>query len=102
MRLLLAVAAFSVAAPAAASSPQAWAQGMMQAKAACHKASELKNAATLGQPLLFSDTNGKTAILVTGTWRPAHMKNARATMLCLYDRKTRTAEIQEAKNWKAR
>lgn len=74
----------------------------MQAKAACHKASELKNAATLGQPLLFSDTNGKTAILVTGTWRPAHMKNARATMLCLYDRKTRTAEIQEAKNWKAR
>jgi hypothetical protein len=53
-----------------------------------------------GYPLVFSDTNGKTAILITGIWRPDHMKGARGTMLCLYDRGSRTAEVTEAKNWK--
>ena len=100
MRFLLAAAVLLVALPTAASTPKAWAQGTTDAKASCRKVSGLKNAATPGEPLLFSDANGKTAILVTGTWRPAHMKGARATMLCLYDRITRTAETQEASNWR--
>lgn len=101
MRLLLVAVALLGGVPAAASTADAWAQGMTEAKAACRKASELRNAATLGKPLLFSDASGKTAILVTGTWRPAHMKGARATMLCLYDRAARTAEVQEAAKWTA-
>jgi hypothetical protein len=87
--------------PAGAATPAAMAQSLTDAKAACRKASDLKNAATLGTPVLFSDATGKTAVLVTGIWRPAHMKGARATMLCLYDRASRTTEIQEAKRWTA-
>ena len=102
MRLLLAAAVLALAVPAAAATPEAMAQGMSDAKLACRKASDLKNAATLGKPVLFSDAAGKTAILVTGTWRPKHMKGARATMLCLYDRAAATAEVQEALKWTAK
>jgi hypothetical protein len=105
MRLALAAAllmAVSLAGPGHASSPSAMKQGLADARQACLKAANLKNAAARGQPLLFSDTAGKTAILVTGTWRPAHMKGARATVLCLYDRASRTAETQEAPGWSAR
>ncbi|MFZ4687828.1 MAG: hypothetical protein ACOYLS_01190 [Polymorphobacter sp.] len=106
MRLILvaalfAVALFTVAMPASAATPDAIAQGLTEAKAACRKASDLKNAATLGKPVIFSDAAGKTAVLVTGIWRPKHMNNARAVMLCLYDRAGRTTEVQEAKTWTA-
>ena len=90
-----------LAGPALAASADAWAQSMRDAKAACRKASDLRNAASLGEPAVFSDTSGNTAVLVTGIWRPARMKGARASMLCLYDRAGRTAEIQEAKRWTA-
>ncbi len=101
MRLAVAAALFVAATsvPALASSPDAWAQGLSDAKLACRKASDLKNAATLGKPLLFSDANGKTAVLVTGFWRSPQMNGARGTMLCLYDRATRSAEVVEAPNW---
>ena len=102
MRLFLAATALLIAVPAVASSPDAMARGMADAKAACRRGSDLRNAATLGQPVLFGDATGKTAIMVTGTWRPRHMHGARATMLCLYDRASRTAEVQEAKAWSAR
>ena len=95
MRCLLLVLALA-ATPALASSDAAMERGLAQASRACLKASGLSAAAVSGQPVLFSDTTGKTAILVTGRWRPAHMHNARATMLCLYDRRTRRAEAQEA------
>ncbi len=98
MRLPIA-ALLLAAVPASAASPDAWAQGLSDAKLACRKASDFKNAAVVGKPLVFSDSNGKTAILVTGIWRPEHMKGARGTMLCLYDRASRTAEVTEAKNW---
>ncbi len=91
-----------IAAPALASSDAAMERGMAQASRACLKASDLKGAAIAGQPLLFSDTMGKTALLVTGRWRPAHMKNARATMLCLYDRRSGKTEAQEALHWSAK
>lgn len=99
MRFFLAAGLFAMAIPVAASTPAVMAQSLTDAKAACRKASDLKNAATLGAPVLFSDAMGKTAVLVTGIWRPAHMKGARATMLCLYDRASRTAETQEARRW---
>ena len=101
MRLFLAAFLLSVTVPASAATPEAMAQSVTEAKLACRKASDLKNAATVGTPVLFSDISRKTAVLVTGVWRPAHMKGARATMLCLYDRATGTAETQEAKRWAA-
>ena len=99
MRFFLAAGLFAMAVPVDASTPAVMAQSLTDAKAACRKASDLKNAATLGAPVLFSDAMGKTGVLVTGIWRPAHMKGARATMLCLYDRASRTAETQEARRW---
>ena len=87
------------AVPALASSDAAMEQGMAQASRACLKVSGLRGAAIAGAPILFSDDTGKTALLVTGRWRPAHMHNARATMLCLYDRRARKAESQEAVRW---
>jgi hypothetical protein len=97
MRLL--AAALLIAAPAIASTPAAVDQGLSDAKLACRKASDLKNAATLGKPVMLDDRIGKTAVLVTGIWRPAQMKGARGTMLCLYDRAGKTTEVQEAKGW---
>lgn len=100
MRLLM-LACLVTATPAAAATPAAMAEGLSDARAACRKASGFKNAATLGTPVMFSDTPGQTAVLVTGVWRPKHMKNARGTMLCLYDRAAKVAEVQEAKAWSA-
>jgi hypothetical protein len=97
--LAIAVPALTIAVPALAASPDAWAQALSDAKLACRKASDFKNAAVVGKPLVFSDNNGKIAILVTGIWRPAQMNGARGSMLCLYDRASRTAEVTEAKNW---
>ena len=99
MRLMFAVAALMVGVPAMGSTPTAMSQGLSNAKLACRKASDLKNAAAPGKPVLFSDAAGKTAIVVTGIWRPSHMKGRRATMLCLYDRGTKIAEVQEAPGW---
>jgi hypothetical protein len=48
----------------------------------------------------FDDTVGLDARLVTGAWKPAHMKGAKTVMLCLYDRKTRRASVQEAAEWR--
>lgn len=92
----------ALAGPALAATPAAIDQSLSDAKVACRKASGFKNPAVLGTPVLFSDRPGQTAVLVTGVWRPRHMKNARGTMLCLYDRAGRFAEVQEAKAWTAR
>ncbi len=71
------------------------------AATACRAASGLRKAMVASPAVGFSDASAMTALLVTGTWRPRHMKGARATMLCLYDRRARTAETQEAVGWSA-
>ena len=50
--------------------------------------------------VLFDVTVGMDARLVTGTWKPAHMKGAKAVMLCLYDRKARKATAQDIEVWR--
>jgi hypothetical protein len=97
MRLL--AFALLITTPAIASTPATIDQGLSDAKLACRKASDLKNAATLGKPVMLDDHTGKIAVLVTGIWRPALMKGARGTMLCLYDRASKMTEVQEAKGW---
>ena len=90
-----------VAGPAAASTAAAESAMLRDASSACRKASDLRNAVIRGAPIGFSDASAATMLLVTGNWRPRHMKGAKATMLCLYDRRSKAAEVQEAKGWSA-
>lgn len=84
----------SAAGPALASSPGAWAELHGKARAACVKASGLKDARTSGQPV---DFEASVLILVSGRWPQPHMNNARATFACLYSKASGTAEAQEIK-----
>lgn len=86
--------------PASASSPAAWAQHDKDTQQACAAASELNNPVVHPKAVLFDDTVGMDARLVTGTWKPAHMKGAKAVMLCLYDRKARKATAQDIEVWR--
>ena len=87
-------------AAAQASSPAAWSAHERAARAACARVSGL--AAPVTSPIvLFSDVTAKTAILVTGRWPQAHMRGRQGTMLCLYDRRTKRAEVSEAAGWTA-
>jgi hypothetical protein len=58
----------------------------------CIETSELDAAVITWSNLDFET---KTAALVTGKWRPKHMKGQKVTMLCLYDKHTGKAEVQE-------
>jgi hypothetical protein len=100
MKKLILIAALAASTPAAASSDAAWAASAKAGRAACAKAANLLRP-TLSGPILFSDRIGRDAWLVRGTYRQAFMKGARGTMLCLYDRRTRGTEVQEAKGWTA-
>lgn len=93
-------AAFMAIGPASASSPAAWAQHDKDTQQACAAASELNNPVVHPKAVLFDDTVGIDARLVTGTWKPAHMKGAKAAMLCLYDRKARKATAQDIEVWR--
>jgi hypothetical protein len=87
--------------PAAqASSAAAWAELEQDAAAACAAASDLKDPVVHPSTARFDDTTGIDARLVSGAWKPAHMKGAKTVMLCLYDRKTRRASTQEAVAWR--
>lgn len=83
-----------VAAPAAASSPDAWAAGNAAARRACLAVAGL-NKASASEPILFSDEVGQTGFVVEGIYPQRHMKGARGTLLCLYDRRTKRAETSE-------
>jgi len=93
-------AAFMAIGPASASSPAAWAQHDKDTQQACAAASELNNPVVHPKAVLFDDTVGMDARLVTGSWKPAHMKGAKAVMLCLYDRKARKATAQDIEVWR--
>lgn len=90
----LSIAAFA-ASPSQASTPAAYAALDRQSSAACIKASGLRDA-RVGEAVRFSDSFLMDARTVSGVWPQAHMKGAKANMLCLYNRRTRRAETQEA------
>lgn len=80
---------------AQASTPGAYAALEKRSAAACIAASGLRDGKA-GPTVRFSDRVMIDARFVTGTYPQAHMKGAKGTMLCLYNRKTRRAEAQEA------
>jgi hypothetical protein len=87
-------------APASASTTKAWQGASEAARLACIKASGLLEA-NASAPIVFSDRTAQSAVLVRGTYPQKFMKGAAATMLCLYDRRTRKAEAVETKAWSA-
>ncbi len=86
--------ALTMAAPAFSATPDAWAKVDKASEAACLKAANLTGA-TAGPPVRYSDKMAIDARVIDGTWPQPHMKGATAKMLCLYNRKTRRAEVQE-------
>jgi hypothetical protein len=84
--------AIAFAAPARAASPGAWAELFAKASAACSRASGLSGVRP-GKPVDFSD---KVLVLVDGRWPQPHMNRRPAHFACLYDKRTGTAEANEA------
>ena len=93
---LAALAATMVLAAGAAhaATPASYAALDRASAAACLKAAALRNA-TAGPVTRFSDRAGMDARVVTGIAPQPHMKGASATMLCLYDRRGKRAEVAE-------
>lgn len=97
---LLVLPIVGLAATAFASTPGAWQASARAGRTACIMSSGLAHASAAG-PIGFSDTIGRDAFLVRGTYRQRFMNGAKGTMLCLFDRRTRRAETVEAKGWTA-
>jgi hypothetical protein len=97
-QLMIVLAAALVAAPAAASTPAAWKKLQQQAERSCIEASDLGRP-RVSNMIVFDDKVGVVAILVTGMFRQPRLKGASGTNLCLYNRLTRKAAIEEAKGW---
>jgi hypothetical protein len=87
--------------PVLASSPGAWAELKKQAERSCIAASGLRRA-RVSSAIIFDDTMGALAMLVTGTYTQGRLKGATGTSLCLYDRRTRKVAVEEAKGWSHR
>lgn len=78
---------------AEASSPEAWEKHYNQVISSCTKASNLLNAQAVGKVMLIDDYS---ALLVSGKYSQAHMKNKTGYMLCLYNRGTNKVSVGEA------
>jgi hypothetical protein len=102
MRLLLPLALTGLlATPAAASSPSAWRQLQQQAERSCISASTLVRP-RVSNMVVFDDATGVLALLVSGAPRQGKLKGTIGANLCLSDRKTKKASVEEAKGWSDR
>lgn len=90
------------AAPALASSPQAWRDYDRQVLNACLAGSSLRNPRALGSRVDVpgsgrgGDGSLTSALLLEGKARQPHMRGRRQLELCLYDQRSRTARVVEA------
>ena len=84
------------ASPARASGPTEWNRLDKDAAAACFEVTGMVGAIVSPGAIHFSDNFGMDARVVTGRYPQVHMLGAHGTMLCLYDRRTRRAEAQDA------
>jgi len=92
---LLAFAAAALALPAAASSPDAWAEYEAKVTKACETASGFKNPKPHTKLMTFDDSVGMDAIVIEGEHPQEHMKGEHGMMLCLYNKATETAVTTE-------
>lgn len=95
--VILAAAILDATSSAYASTADAWAELYAKAGAACLKAAPLNSAKLRGQPVDFQAT---VLMIVDGRYPQPHMKNAKGTTYCLYDKtsgKVETSEMPLAK-----
>src|SRR3546814_6121823 len=103
MMKALMIAGLAIAAlPAVAATPQAYEELDRTSSLACLRASGFRDAAYAPEPLRFSDRLGVDARLVTGTYAQSDMKGKQGMVLCLYDRKSKRAEVVDAAPWMSR
>ena len=83
-------------APAWASTAEAWQAHDAMVRAACLKASGLRQVRAVGQVLPFDDEVGYSALLLQGRYPQPHMQGRQGRELCLYRRATGKASVSEA------
>ncbi|HSC85518.1 MAG TPA: hypothetical protein VLC30_18045 [Pseudomonas sp.] len=93
---ILGVVALLLAGAVQASSEQAWQAQDAELKARCLAASQLREAHVAGAPVLFDDSVGYTALLLSGRYVQPQMHGRMGRELCLYDRRSGQARIAEA------
>jgi hypothetical protein len=98
--LLSGVAAAAGVSPVGASSPEAWAAHRTEVVAKCSQASGLRNARLMGRLIEYDDSVGFTAALIVGTYPQPHMKGQPGKSLCLFDKRSRTAQAAPADDFK--
>ena len=97
MKPQLFMAVFAIATSAHSATPESYAKLDLATEAACVKASGLQEA-NVGPPVRYSDRTRIDARIVEGVWPQPQMKGAKATLLCLYNRKSKGVEVQELKS----
>ncbi|QNE33454.1 hypothetical protein F1C10_10830 [Sphingomonas sp. NBWT7] len=93
MAMVMSIAGVATAGRALASSDAAWAQFNTRVTKACIAASGMRGA-RVSSIVGFDDRVGMVAMLVNGQGR-------KPAMLCLYNKRTRTAYVDEASGWRA-
>jgi hypothetical protein len=86
--------------PALASSTDAWAAHRQEVSQACIRASGLVDARLVGSVITYDDSVGSSAALIAGRYPQAHMAGQEGLSLCLFDRRSRTAQAAPADDWR--
>jgi hypothetical protein len=67
---------------------------------ACIKASGLVDARLVGSVITYDDSVGSSAALIAGRYPQAPMAGQEGLSLCLFDRRSRTAQAAPADDWR--
>lgn len=86
--------------PMLASSADAWAAHRQEVTKACIRASGLVEARLVGSVINFDDSEGRSAALIAGRYPQPHMGRAKGLSLCLFDKRSRTAQAAPADDWR--
>jgi hypothetical protein len=86
----------TAAGPTAASTSEAWSTHAGEVVSACEAASGLNQPHAAGELIEFDDSVGYTAVLIAGRYPQPHMHGAPGRVLCLFDKRTRHANISLA------
>jgi len=95
-RIVATHAMLAAAATAAATTPAEWAAFDREVTAACASASGLRDVRPAGKRVDFDEGVGFVALVIDGRYPQPHMKNRRARVLCLFDKRNRVAIVADA------
>ena len=95
IRCLVGSTLLLIASAAPASTPAAWNQMNIRVNRACVTMSGLSRPILLAKRISFSDEIGTEVRMLRGTDSKGRTKR----LLCAYDRRTRSTEVQDADAW---